>query len=73
MRESVLEGQMRPGKRRALDMSKAIDRLRDQLETLKARIRAKSGKPKVAIVAVMRKLIVLANALLRDNRIYAPA
>ena len=30
-------------------------------------------KPKVAIVAVMRKLIVLANALLRENRPYNPA
>ena len=34
----------------------------------------KAGKkPKVAIVAVMRKLVVLANALLRDNRTFAPA
>jgi transposase len=29
----------------------------------------KAGKPsKVAITAIMRKLIILANALLRDNR-----
>jgi transposase len=29
----------------------------------------KAGKPaKVAIVAIMRKLLILANALLRDNR-----
>ena len=34
---------------------------------------AAGKKPKVAIVAVMRKLIVLANALLRDNRPYRPA
>jgi transposase len=34
----------------------------------------KAGKPaKVAIVAVMRKLIVLANALLRDNRMWTEA
>jgi transposase len=33
----------------------------------------KAGKPaKVAIVAVMRKLIVLANALLRDQRMWTP-
>jgi transposase len=33
----------------------------------------KAGKPaKVAIVAVMRKLLVLANALLRDNRMWSP-
>ncbi|WP_408887581.1 IS110 family RNA-guided transposase [Roseicella frigidaeris] len=33
-----------------------------------------AGKPKmVALVAVARKLIVLANALIRDNKSYAPA
>ena len=32
----------------------------------------KSGKPaKVAITAIMRKLVVLANVLLRDDRIWA--
>ena len=32
-----------------------------------------AGKPKkVAIVAVMRKLVVLANALLRDQRSWTP-
>ncbi|WP_413991524.1 IS110 family transposase [Labrys okinawensis] len=32
-----------------------------------------AGKPKkIAIVAIMRKLIILANALLRDNRIWTP-
>ena len=36
---------LRPGKRRALDMGKEIDRLRDQLETIKARIRAKVEHP----------------------------
>ena len=33
----------------------------------------KAGKPaKIAITAVMRKLVVLANALLRDDRLWAP-
>ena len=36
---------MRPGKRRALNMGKEIDRLPAQLETLKARIRAKVEHP----------------------------
>ena len=32
----------------------------------------KAGKPaKVAIVAIMRKLLVLVNALLRDNRMWS--
>lgn len=36
---------LRPGKRRALDMDKEVDRLCDQLETVKARIRAKVEHP----------------------------
>ncbi len=36
---------MRPGKRRALDMSCKLDRLREQVETIKARIRAKVEHP----------------------------
>jgi transposase len=36
------------------------------------RLRDAGKKPKVALVAVMRKLVVLANALLRDNRAYTP-
>lgn len=42
---------------------------------MKARLESltKAGKPaKVAITAVMRKLIILANALLRDNRLWTP-
>ncbi len=32
----------------------------------------KKGKPpKIALIAVMRKLIILANALIRDNRNWA--
>ena len=34
----------------------------------------KAGKPtKVAIVAIMRKLLILANALIRGQRKWAPA
>ena len=34
----------------------------------------KAGKlAKVALVAIMRKLLILANALLRDKRKWAPA
>ena len=37
------------------------------------RLRAK-GKPfKLALTAVMRKLLILANALIRDDRTWAPA
>jgi len=44
-------------------------------EDMKTRLESltKAGKPaKVAITAVMRKLIVLANALLRDDRLWTP-
>jgi transposase len=37
------------------------------------RLRAKGKKPKVALVAVMRKLIVLLNAILRDKTQWNPA
>lgn len=38
------------------------------LKTFKQRLLAAGKKPKVAIIAVMRKLIVTLNAMLRDNR-----
>ena len=43
---------------------------------LKARydaLRAAGKPPKVALTAVMRKLLILANALLRDGRTWTPA
>lgn len=44
------------------DLKACHDRLRD------------AGKPaKVALTAVMRKLIVLADALLKDDRTWSPA
>ncbi len=43
------------------------------LRALYARLRA-AGKPaKVALVAAMRKLLVILNAMLRDNRPWEPA
>lgn len=42
--------------------------LKEKYEALRA-----TGKPaKVAITAIMRKLIIIANALLRDNRKWTP-
>ena len=35
-------------------------------------LRATGKPPKVALTAVMRKLLVLANALLRDRRTWTP-
>lgn len=63
----------RAGLRQALYMP-ALVAIRFNVD-LKAKYQAltKAGKaPKVAITAVMRKLIVLANALLRDSRKWTP-
>ena len=35
-------------------------------------LRAAGKAPKVALAAVMRKLVILANVLLRDGRAWAP-
>ena len=64
----------RPRARQALYMP-ALNAIRLNPE-FKAKYEAmvKAGKPaKVAIVAIMRKLLILANALIRDRRKWAPA
>jgi len=42
------------------------------LKTFRDRLRATGKKPKVAIVAVMRKMIVTLNAMLRDSHLWLP-
>jgi transposase len=42
------------------------------LKIFRDRLRAAGKKPKVAIVAVMRKMIVTLNAMLRDSQIWLP-
>jgi transposase len=63
----------RPRARQALYMAALTAiRFNPQLKT-KYQTLIKAGKPaKVALVAVMRKLLILANALIRDNRKWAP-
>jgi transposase len=64
----------RPGLRCVLYMAALVaSRHNKPLAAFSHHLRAAGKKPKVALVAVMRKLIVLANALLRDNRPYQPA
>ena len=64
----------RPAIRATLYMAALVaGRFNPALAAFRDRLRSAGKKPKVAIVAVMRKLLVLANALLRDNRSYAPA
>ena len=47
-------------------------RCNEPLKTYYRRLRSEGKKPKVAIVAVMRKLIILANTLLAENRPWTP-
>jgi transposase len=62
----------RPALRATLYMAAIVaGRFNKGLAAFRNRLREQGKKPKVAIVAVMRKLIVLANALLRENRPYA--
>ena len=68
----------RPQLRRALYMA-ALSATRCNPPDLKAvydRLRAAGKKPKVALVAVMRKLVILANAvdnvLVTQNRLWEP-
>lgn len=60
--------------RAALHMAAlAAARANPALRAFRERLRA-AGKPhRVALTAVLRKLIVLANALVRDNRLWTPA
>ena len=43
------------------------------IKPFRERLRAAGKKPKVAIVAVMRKMLTTLNAMLRDQRSWAPA
>lgn len=63
----------RPALRSVLYMAALVaTRFNPPLAAFYSRLRKAGKKPKVAIVAVMRKLVVMANALIRDQRVYAP-
>ncbi len=49
----------------------AAMRFNDDFKTFARRLQQERKPPKVVITAVMRKLIILANALLRDNRTWS--
>ena len=63
----------RPQTRRALYLA-ALSAARHEpfLATFYRRLVAAGKKPKVALVAVMRKLVILANTLLKENRPWRP-
>lgn len=64
----------RPAIRSVLYMAALVaGRFNAPLAAFKDRLRAAGKQPKVAIVAVMRKLLVLANPLLHNQRPYATA
>jgi len=59
--------------RQALDMPALVAaRFNPDLKARFNALTAAGKPPKVAITAIMRRLIVLANALLRDDRIWSP-
>ena len=63
----------RPQLRRALYMAAlSAARCNPDLKAVYDRLRAAGKKPKVALVAVMRKLVILANALVTQNRLWEP-
>lgn len=63
----------RPVVRTILYMAALVASRHNQaLKAFYTRLVANGKKPKVALVAVMRKLVIIANALLRDQRTYAP-
>ena len=63
----------RPQLRRALYMAAlSATRCNPDLKAVYDRLRAAGKKPKVALVAVMRKLVILANALVTQNRLWEP-
>lgn len=50
----------------------AASRCNPDLQAFYKRLRAAGKKPKVALTAVMRKLVVLANTLIREDRMWKP-
>ena len=42
------------------------------MKAIYTRLRDAGKPPKLAIMAIMRKLIILANALIRDDRLWTP-
>jgi transposase len=51
----------------------AAARYNPRLKPLYVRLRAAHKPVKVALIAVSRKLLVIANALLRDKTVFQPA
>ena len=70
-RSCIRGGRARP--RRLLYMA-AVAALRCNPDMARkyAELRARGKPPKVALTAVMRKLVVLANALLKQDRLWTP-
>ena len=47
-------------------------RFNPQIRAFYQRMKAKGKKPKVALVAAMRKLLILLNTLVRRNKVWQP-
>ncbi len=70
-RRSIRAG--RPGPRCALYMAAlAAKRYNPALAAFAKHLEAAGKPPKVILIAIMRKLVVLANSLMAQNRIWQP-
>ena len=67
-----IEGGRKPLRDVLYMAAQSARRYNPDLAVFDERLRAQGKKKKVAIVAVMRKLLVILNALIRDNRIWTP-
>ena len=67
-----IEGGRKPPRDALYMAAQTACRYNPDLAAFYDRLRAKGKKAKVAIVAVMRKLLVMLNALIRDNRLWTP-
>ena len=69
----MIQGGRRPG-RRALNMATmTATRHNPVLLTFYQRLRTPGHPPKVALIAALRKLLTILNAILRDRRPWCPA
>ena len=67
-----IEGGRKPLRDVLYMAAQSARRYNPDLAAFDERLRAQGKKKKVALVAVMRKLLVMLNALIRDNRLWTP-
>ena len=69
---SFIQGGRAPLRQALYMPAMAAMRFNPDLKRVYDKLNAKGKHAKIAITAIMRKLVILANALLRDNRLWTP-